>query len=102
MLNFIKKIVSGESTDYKKLINNGAVIIDVRSASEFATGHIPGSKNYPMDSINNKIAELKRLQKTVITVCRSGARSAIAKGILQSAGINVYNGGSWAGLRNKL
>ena len=40
--------------------------------------------------------------KPIITVCQSGARSGMAKGILKSAGIEVYNGGSWFGLRSKI
>ena len=56
----------------------------------------------PLDSIRTKINELKKLNKPVITVCRSGARSGMAKGILKSAGLEVYNGGPWNSLRNKL
>lgn len=40
--------------------------------------------------------------KPIITVCQSGARSGMAKGILKAAGIEVYNGGSWFGLRSKI
>jgi len=102
MLAFLKKIFSGKSVNFKELISNGAIIVDVRSAGEFKAGHIPGSKNFPLDNIRTKVAELKKLNKPVITVCRSGARSGMAKGILQSSGIEVYNGGPWTGLKNKL
>lgn len=102
MLNFLKKLFGVTSINYKELINKGAVIVDVRSITEFKTGHISGSKNMPLDSIRNKVNELKKINKPVITVCRSGARSAAAKGILKSAGIEVYNGGAWNNLRNKI
>jgi phage shock protein E len=38
----------------------------------------------------------------LITVCRSGSRSSMAKSILASAGIEVYNGGPWNSLEKKL
>jgi phage shock protein E len=102
MLGFLKKLFGGTSTNYKELVSNGAIIVDVRSASEYKAGHIPGSKNFPLDTIRTKVAELKKINKPVITVCRSGARSGMAKGILKSAGIDVYNGGPWTSLKSKL
>lgn len=102
MLGFLKRLFGGPSVNYKELVNNGAVIIDVRTINEFKTGHIHGSKNYPLDIIRSKIAELKKLNKPVITVCRSGNRSGMAKSILAAAGIEVYNGGAWDSLQSKL
>ena len=102
MLAFIKKLFGGTPVNYKELVSNGAIIVDVRSAGEYKTGHIHGSKNFPLDKIRSKVSDLKKLNKPVITVCQSGARSGMAKGILKSAGLEVYNGGPWTGLRSKL
>lgn len=102
MISFLKKLFGVASVNYKELINNGAVIVDVRSPVEYKAGHIPGSKNFPLDSIRNKIIDLQKLNKPVITVCRSGARSGMAKGILKSSGIEVYNGGAWTSLKSKI
>jgi phage shock protein E len=102
MLGFLKKIFGGSTINYKELVSNGAIIVDVRTSGEFKAGHIPGSKNFPLDNIRTKVAELKKLNKPVITVCRSGARSGMAKGILKSAGIEVYNGGAWTSLKSKI
>lgn len=102
MFGFIKKLFGGNNTDYKALMLRGAVIIDVRSASEFQSGHIKGAKNMPVDLIKNKVAELKKQNKPVITVCHSGSRSGMAKSILSSAGIEVYNGGPWFSLQKKI
>ena len=44
MLGLLKKLFGGTSVNYKELVNNGAIIVDVRSASEFKAGNIPGSK----------------------------------------------------------
>ena len=68
MLSLLKKIFGGTSVNYKELVNQGAVIVDVRTKSEYNTGHIQGSKNMPLDSIRTKINELKKLNKPVITV----------------------------------
>jgi phage shock protein E len=102
MLKFLKSLFGGASVNYKELLANGAIIADVRTASEFKAGHILGSKNFPLDNIRSKVEDLKKLNKPVITVCRSGARSGMAKGILKSSGIEVYNGGPWTGLKSKL
>jgi rhodanese-related sulfurtransferase len=102
MINWLKKLFGGNPVNYKELVSNGALIIDVRTAGEFKSGHIPGSKNYPLDQIRTKLTELKKINKPLITVCRSGARSGMAKGILKSAGLEVYNGGPWNSLGQKI
>lgn len=102
MIGFFKKLFAGTTIDFKDLVKKGAVIIDVRSPGEYKTGHIQGSKNFPLDNIRSKVTELKKTGKPVITVCRSGTRSGIAKGILKAAGIEVYNGGAWTSLRHKI
>ena len=102
MLGWIKKLFGGHPVNFKELVSRGAVNIDVRSAGEFRSGHLPGAKNYPLDAIKGKISELQKLNKPLITVCRSGARSGMAKGILESAGLEVYNGGSWISLVRKI
>jgi rhodanese-related sulfurtransferase len=45
---------------------------------------------------------LKKAGKPVITVCRSGSRSGMAKAKLSSSGIEVYNGGGWQSLITKI
>ncbi|HAI85194.1 MAG TPA: rhodanese-like domain-containing protein [Chitinophagaceae bacterium] len=101
MLSFFKKLM-GESTDFKALMEAGAVVVDVRTPGEYAGGHIAGSKNYPLDSLQQHISTIKKWNKPVITVCRSGARSGMAIGVLKAAGIEAVNGGSWDGLQQKL
>jgi rhodanese-related sulfurtransferase len=94
MIDFVKKMF-GNSTDYDALIKAGAIVLDVRTPGEFSSGHNKGAKNIPLDSIQNNINAIKKWNKPVITVCRSGARSAMAKSILERAGVEAYNGGSW-------
>jgi rhodanese-related sulfurtransferase len=80
----------------------GAVIVDVRTPSEYKSGHIPGALNIPLDSIKSKSGDLKSKNKVVITCCRSGARSGMAKSILTSSGIETVNGGPWNSLIQKI
>ena len=102
MFNTIKNLFQRESPDFASLVREGAVIIDVRTPSEFQSGHIQGSRNIPLNLIQSKLSEIKKLNKPIITVCRSGARSASAKSMLVSAGLTVYNGGPWNVLENRI
>ena len=101
MFSYLKRLF-GPGVDYKALHESGALIIDVRSPQEFDQGHIKGSKNIPLNIIQREISSLKKTNKPIITVCQSGARSGMAKSMLKSAGIEVYNGGSWFSLRAKI
>jgi phage shock protein E len=103
MFDVIKKLFGIEKTDYLQLMSDGAIILDVRSSSEFNLGHIKGSVNIPVDKLAANYNKLKTKNKAIITCCASGARSAAAKGILKSKGFtNVHNGGAWYSLERKI
>ncbi|MCX6181880.1 MAG: rhodanese-like domain-containing protein [Bacteroidetes bacterium] len=104
MIKSLKSILGlGPKTNYAQLIKEGAIILDVRSQGEFASGHISKSLNIPVDSLKNNLGQLKDKNKVIITCCASGIRSGIAKGVLKSSGYaNVINGGSWSTLKNKI
>jgi len=87
--------------DFAELVANGAMIVDVRSKGEYQGGHIKGSVNIPLQTLQDNLSKLKK-DKTIITCCASGMRSATAKNILQSYGFeHVHNGGGWMSLQNK-
>lgn len=95
MLSLLKKLFNTNSADLSQLIKDGAVIIDVRTPGEFASGHVKGSVNIPLDQISSKVESLRK-HKNIIVCCRSGNRSGQAKRILNAKGFtNVENGGSW-------
>jgi phage shock protein E len=100
MLQFLKKIFGSNKESVKKALENGAIILDVRTASEYKQGHIKGSKNIPLQEVKLKSEMIRKWNKPIVTVCRSGSRSSMAKGILSSAGIETYNGGSWSSINN--
>lgn len=65
------------------------LLIDVREPEEFTgeLGHIAGSLLVPLDSLGRRLAKLHGyVDRTVVVVCRAGARSATAGAILRSAG----------------
>jgi rhodanese-related sulfurtransferase len=103
MLSALKKLFGiGPATDYKALLQQGAQIIDVRTTGEYQGGHIRGSVNIPLQTLHGNLKKIKK-DKPVITCCASGMRSAQAKSILKSNGFTeVYNGGGWMGLQNKI
>ena len=76
------------------LINReDAVVIDVREAGEFASGHLLNARHIPLGELDKRIGELDKLKnKPVILSCQSGSRSASARSILQKAGFaSVHN-----------
>ena len=92
-----------DNTNYKEILDNGGIIIDVRSEHEFLTGNIEGSINIPLDKITSTLNKINDKNKTIITCCASGIRSGMAKRILKSKGYHeIYNGGGWQTLNNKL
>ncbi|RDV28980.1 rhodanese-like domain-containing protein [Alteromonas aestuariivivens] len=59
------------------------LLIDVRSAEEFAEGHIPGAINMPYDKIGEYVSSLRAYQnKPVVLYCRSGRRARLAMEVL--------------------
>jgi rhodanese-related sulfurtransferase len=103
MFESIKKLFRSEKSDFAKLKADGAVIIDVRSNGEYAGGHIEGSINIPVKRLEDNLHKFKDKNKVIITCCASGARSAVAKSLMESKGYSkVYNGGGWSSLKQKI
>ncbi|NRR90344.1 rhodanese-like domain-containing protein [Winogradskyella undariae] len=93
----------GKSTNnVAEYLEKGAVILDVRTPSEYQGGHIKNAIHIPVQELGNRINEIKRLNKPVIAHCASGMRSANAASILKSNGIDAINGGGMASLQRKL
>lgn len=81
-----------------ELKSRGAVVVDVRSEAEFASGHAPESINIPLDALSGRLQEIPD-SVPVVLCCASGTRSAMAKLMLKKRGYKqVYNVGKWANL----
>jgi phage shock protein E len=62
------------------------LILDVRTAEEFAEGHVPGAKNIPHTAVAEHAGELKKFEKIYVH-CQAGKRAQVASQALQKAGI---------------
>ncbi len=79
--------------------SSDTIIVDVRTTDEYKEGHIKDSINIPLHILQAQLSKLDK-NKTIITCCASGMRSAQAKKILEENGFKeVYNGGSWNNLK---
>ena len=79
-------------------IEQGATVLDVRTAGEYESGHYKGAKNIPVQDLQDRLTELGEKKKAIVVYCASGMRSAQAAKILTAAGFtDVTNAG---GLRN--
>lgn len=80
----------------------GALLVDVRTPSEFAEGSAPGAINVPLDALPARLEEL-RGERPIVVFCRSGQRSARAEALLSRAGFTqVVNGGTWQSVARAL
>jgi len=92
-----------DNTNYKLMLSEGGIIIDVRSEGEFYSGHIENSLNIPLSELSSKIDQFKDKNQPIITCCASGIRSAGAAKIFSAKGYtNVVNGGGWSSLDRKI
>ncbi len=95
MFQWLKKIIgSSESKPaLTTLIEEGAILIDVRTQAEYLSGSINKAVNIPLDQL---VAKSDRYSKEtpLLVFCRSGMRSQQAKRVLEQLGFQkVYNGG---------
>lgn len=75
-----------------RLMNNNALVLDVRETGEFAGGHIPRTRNVPLAELEKRIGELDKFKgKPVVVVCATNNRSAGAARILKANGFtDIY------------
>jgi rhodanese-related sulfurtransferase len=74
-------------TDAVRLMNQGALLVDVRSKAEFDAGHIIDARHVPQEQVGQAAETLKRFKdKVVITCCESGMRSSATARVLKTQG----------------
>ncbi len=74
----------------RQLQQQGAILLDVREDAEWRAGHAPGARHIPLSRLPARMKDLPP-RRTVITVCRSGHRSARAAALLAREGREVVN-----------
>lgn len=86
-------LVNVEAGDAVKLINNDAVVIDIRSAEAFARGHIVNARNIPNDELDARIDQLDQYKSTpIVAVCDAGVTTTGAVNKLRGAGFESVFG----------
>lgn len=75
----------------KKLVGEGAVLIDVRTVDEYSERHLDKAVNIPVDQLNGQMSEIEKLtsgdkSKPIVVYCQAGGRAGRAKTMLMSAG----------------
>lgn len=97
----MEKITPAEIADNLSEYQRTCMMIDVRKASEFTEGHVPGAINIPMSEISQRMSEIRR-DGDIICICLTGGRASVAAGILEKAGykVRVMEGGmkAWKGM----
>lgn len=74
------------SSEARRLVAGGALLVDVRTPEEFSARHIEGAVNIPLADLDRRMAELGPRDRAVVLYCRSGNRSHQAAERLESAG----------------
>jgi phage shock protein E len=83
------------------MLQNGALLVDVRTEKEFADGHMDDAVNIEWDKTNDLIAAIgDDKQRQVVFYCRSGNRAGKAKAVLEGKGYNhIFNATGFSALR---
>ena len=93
----VRRSAAVSQADAQALLVEGGRLVDVRSPSEFATGHLEGAINLPVEELAARADELGPPDAGLVLYCRSGARSALAKRRLEARGFNnVHDFGAMA------
>ena len=71
-------------------VKAGALLVDVRTAREFASGSIPDARNVPLPVLGAKLSELEP-ERPIVVFCASGMRSSRAASILRAKGFTVHD-----------
>lgn len=81
------------------LLSPDTVLIDVRSPGEFASGHLDGALNLPLDQLQQRIASaVPDPNRDLLLYCASGARSAFGCSVLHQLGYHQARNGGGIGM----
>jgi phage shock protein E len=74
--------------DAHKLVKEGALLLDVRTVAEFASGHLESAVNVPLHELDSRLQGLGPKDRAVVVYCLSGTRSGMAVRMLRKAGFS--------------
>ena len=82
-------------SEARALVESGALLVDVRSETEFAHKHLDGALNIPLNQLEGRMAELGNKDREIVVYCQNGPRSSQASRFLQRQGFSrVHNLGA--------
>ena len=87
-------------SEVRNQLSQPALLVDVRSGTEFASGHIPGAVNIPMDQMESRLDDLGlNLNLPIVLICQSGKRAYMTASLLEPCRrqIAVLEGGTKLG-----
>lgn len=90
LLSFLSPPSISVEEAHERFVRGGVFVLDVRERREWRAGHVPGSTNIPLANLASHVQDLPA-ERTVVAVCRSGARSRSATAQLRRAGFDVLN-----------
>lgn len=91
-----------QEKNLREILGRGAILLDVRTAPEFESGHLPGALSVSLGTIREAVLPFDT-DRPVVTYCSHGLRSIKAAAILKSRGFTqVYNGGAMNDLQDQL
>lgn len=84
--------ISASELEARIRADDAPFVLDVRTASEFAQGRVPGAVNVPYDEVRARLAEIAdQRDREVVVYCRSGKRAAKAADVLSEEGFQVLH-----------
>ena len=86
-------LINVDAGDAVKLINNDAVVIDIRSAEAYSRGHIVNARNIPRDELDARLDQLQKYKNTpIVAVCDAGVTTTGVVNKLRAAGFESVFG----------
>lgn len=77
-----------DRAEARRLLDEGAQLVDVRVEHEWEAGHIAGASHIPLDQLAERAGEIDR-ERPVVFYCRGGSRSSMATAALADAGYDA-------------
>ncbi len=91
---------NNRSQQINEYLEQGAVVVDVRTPAEFSQGSAPNAINIPLHEFKSRLNEVTKIKSPVILCCKSGVRSAQATSVLRQQRTDCVNGGSWQNVKS--
>ncbi len=101
-MSFFSRLFGADNTpSLSEVLSSNAIVVDVRTPSEYRGGHVAGSKNIPLDTLESALHTLPT-DRPVVFCCASGARSGAATKLAVGRGLQAINGGPWTNVQQHI